>query len=195
MKRYKTIDEFIDSQKQWKKELIALREIINSTELLETVKWGMPVYTINGKNVVGLGSFKSYYGVWFYQGVFLKDTHKKLLNAQEGVTKGMRQWRMNSAEEIDEKLLISYLEEAIQNQKDGKEIKPEKKPLIIPHELKNALTNNSKLEEAFDQFTLGKKREFAEHILGAKQEATKQKRLEKIVPMILGNIGLNDKYR
>jgi uncharacterized protein YdeI (YjbR/CyaY-like superfamily) len=34
-----------------------------------------------------------------------------------------------------------------------------------------------------------------EYINEAKQEKTKANRLEKIKPMILSNIGLNDKYR
>lgn len=195
MKRHKTADEFIGTQKQWKDELITLRKIIKSTELVEAIKWGVPVYTVDGKNVVGLGAFKSYFGIWFFQGVFLKDKSKKLINAQEGLTKGLRQWRMLSADEIDENLLIAYLEEAIQNQKDGKEIKSEKKPLVIPNELKKAFKSNANVEKAFDQFTLGKKREFAEYISEAKREDTKQKRLEKIVPMILDKVGLNDKYR
>ncbi len=195
MKRYKTADAFIEAQEQYKDELITLREIINSTELDETVKWGMPVYTIDGKNVAGIGSFKSYFGVWFYQGVFLKDKHKKLVNAQEGRTKGMRQWRMNSPDEIDEKLLVEYLEEAIQNQKDGKTIKPEKKQLVIPAELKAAFTHDPKLEAAFEKFGLGSKREYADYIAEAKREDTKIRRLEKITPMILENVGLNDKYK
>lgn len=195
MKRHETVEEFIESEKQWKEELIKLRKIINSTELEEAVKWGMPVYTVKGKNVVGIGAFKAYFGVWFYQGVFLKDKHKKLINAQEGKTKAMRQWRMESAGEIDEKILIEYLEEAIQNQKDGKEIKPEKKALVIPDELKRMLEERSDVNEAFEKFTPGKQKEFAEYISDAKQDATKQKRLEKIAPMILENVGLNDKYK
>jgi len=195
MKRHKTVEEFIQSQPSWEKELIILRSIMNSTELKETVKWGMPVYTVAGKNVVGIGAFKAYFGIWFYQGVFLKDESKRLLNAQEGKTKGMRQWRMASLDDIDEKLLIEYLEEAIQNQKDRKEIKPEKKALVIPDELKRMLEERSDVNEAFDQFTPGKQKEFAEYIIDAKHDATKQKRLEKITPMILKNVGLNDKYK
>ncbi len=195
MKRNKTVEEFIETQKAWKKELVKLRKIINSTQLEETIKWGMPVYTVKGKNVVGIGAFKAYFGIWFYQGVFLKDKSKKLLNAQEGKTKGMRQWRMASAKDIEEKLLVEYLEEAIQNQKDGKEIKPEKKALVIPEELKRMLEQQSDIKQAFDKFTPGKQKEFAEYISDAKQDATKQKRLEKITPMILKNVGLNDKYK
>jgi uncharacterized protein YdeI (YjbR/CyaY-like superfamily) len=50
-----------------------LRSIIQKSELVETVKWGVPVYTINDKNVVGSSVFKSYDGLWFFQGSYLKD--------------------------------------------------------------------------------------------------------------------------
>ena len=195
MKKHKTVDEFLEARESWKDEVVTLRKIINSTELVETVKWGMPVYTIDGKNVVGMGSFKAHFGIWFFQGAFLKDKSKKLINAQEGKTKGMRQWRMKSAEEIDKKLLLAYLNEAIQNQKDGKEIKPEKKKLVIPDGLKAAFGDDPKLKTAFEKFNLTKQREFAEHIVEAKREDTKKKRLKKIIPMILDKVGLNDKYR
>ena len=59
------------------------------TELLETIKWGVPVYTLNDKNVLGMGAFKSYVGIWFFQGAFLDDPQKKLINAQEGKTKAL----------------------------------------------------------------------------------------------------------
>ena len=159
------------------------------------MKWGIPTYCLQNKNIAGIGAFKNYAGLWFFNGSFLKDEAKVLINAQEGKTKGMRQWRFRSIEEIDEKLVLQYIAEAIQNQKDGKEIKPEKKPLIIPVELKEALASDSQLVEAFDSMTLSCRREYAEHISEAKRPETKQKRLEKIKPMILKNVGLNDKYK
>jgi uncharacterized protein YdeI (YjbR/CyaY-like superfamily) len=196
MKSSKTVDEFFENEKRWKDELIELREIINQTELVETIKWGAPVYTINGKNVVGMGAFKSYFGMWFFQGVFLKDKAKKLINAGEGRTKALRQWRLNSKDEIDKKLILQYLEEAIENQKRGKEIKPErKKKLEIPSELTDKFKEYPKVKKAFEEFTPGKQREFVEYIVAAKREDTKQKRLEKIVPLILENVGLNDRYK
>ncbi len=47
----------------------------------------------------------------------------------------------------------------------------------------------------FKAFTSSRQRELAEHISFAKREATKQSRIEKIVPMILDGVGLHDKYR
>jgi uncharacterized protein YdeI (YjbR/CyaY-like superfamily) len=196
MKSYKTVDEFILNAMNGKEILIVLREIIRSTGLKETIKWGGPVYTLNDKNVVGLGSFKSYAGLWFYQGVFLKDEAGVLINATEGVTKSLRQWRFSSVDEIDDQLVLKYINEAIQNQKQGKELKPDRnKPVIIPEELKQALQDDKEIEDCFNRFTPGRQREFAYHISEAKTMEARQARIQKIIPLILDNIGLNDKYR
>jgi uncharacterized protein YdeI (YjbR/CyaY-like superfamily) len=56
---------------QWPLEL--LKTIINKTVLIETIKWGIPVYTHTNKNIISIGGFKSYFGIWFFNGVFLKD--------------------------------------------------------------------------------------------------------------------------
>ncbi len=107
----------------------------------------------------------------------------------------MAQWRFSSLEEINADLIKQYILEAIENQKKGLEIKPQKKPLVIPSELATVLKENAQLAGLFDSLTLTKKREFSEYVGTAKRAETRQKRLEKIIPMILNNIGLNDKYR
>ncbi len=40
------------------------------------------------------------FGLWFHQGATLKDASNKLINAQDGKTKVLRQWRMTHANEI-----------------------------------------------------------------------------------------------
>lgn len=191
----KTVEEYLENHTEQRVILDALREIILETELEETVKWGAPTYVLGGKHVVGLGAFKSYAGLWFFQGVFLEDKAGVLINAQEGKTKAMRQWRFDSVEDVDKQKVKAYVLEAIENQKQGREILPEKKPLEVPPALQTAFEENHQLAAAFEQLTLTKKREFAEYIAEAKREATKLKRLEKIIPMILEGVGLNDKYR
>lgn len=191
------VDVYIEKKEQWSKELSLLRKTLLELPVEETIKWGAPTYTFDGKNIVGLAAFKNYCGLWFFQGGLLKDTHKVLMNAQEGKTKAMLQWRFSSMEEIDVELVKSYVLEAIENQKQGKEIKPQrnKKPLIIPELLQTALDENVALKEKFEAFSLSHKREYANYISEAKRETTKQSRLEKIIPMILEKTGLHDKYR
>ncbi|RED26233.1 uncharacterized protein YdeI (YjbR/CyaY-like superfamily) [Flavobacterium cutihirudinis] len=180
---------------QWEEELILLKAIIDKTVLTETTKWGGPVYVYEKKNVIGLGGFKDYFAIWFFNGVFLKDEKKKLINAQEDVTKSLRQWRFKSKEEINEKEILEYIAEAIENEKQGKIIKPSKKEAIISELLEKEMNQNPALKDAFQKFSPYKQYEFLEYIETAKQEKTKLSRIEKVIPMILANVGLNDKYR
>lgn len=196
MKKCKTADEYISHHSERKESLVKLRKILLDANLNETIKWGAPVYTHQGSNIVGLGAFKSYTAMWFFQGALLKDPYGKLINAQEGKTKSLRQWRFNSPEEIQEKLIMQYVEEAIRNQEAGREIKPSRnKPLIIPDELKNLLTKDPQLRSRFDELSLSCRREYSEYINEAKREETRMRRMEKIVPMIREKKGLNDKYK
>jgi uncharacterized protein YdeI (YjbR/CyaY-like superfamily) len=150
-----------------------------------------------GKNILGLSAFKNYVGLWFFQGGTLKDTHKVLMNAQEGKTAAMRQWRFSSIEEIDVALIKAYVKEAKENQEKGNVIKPQKntKPLIIHSLLQKELEVNKEFSKQFESFSISKKREYADHISEAKREATQLKRLEKIIPMVISGVGLHDKYK
>lgn len=198
MKKVKTVEEYFDNlPNSWIPSINKLRRILLKKNLNETIKWGTPVYTFNGKNIVGIGAFKSYVGLWFFQGALLTDPHNKLINAQKEKTKALRQWRFTDERDMDENLIISYVEEAIANQEKGLEIKPTQKNyrLKIPKELKAVLQNNMDLSACFEKLTISKKREYAEYILEAKRVETKQKRIEKITPMILHLQGLNDRYR
>ena len=196
MKRFKTVDDFIAGSESWQDELKRLREILLSTELDETVKWGAPCYTFQGKNVVGIGAFKSYFGLWFFQGGLLSDPAGVLMNAQDGKTKAMRQWRFQTKQQIKPRTIKAYVKEAIQLQLAGHEIKPVRgRPLMIPPELQTAFADDQAARAAFDALTPGKQREYADYIADAKRDATKASRIAKILPMITQGQGLNDKYR
>lgn len=197
MKKVNSVEEYIETHENWSEALTMLRTIINSTEVEETLKWSAPTYTVNGKNVLGIGAFKHHFGLWFFNGVFLKDEKKLLVNAQEGKTKALRQMRFTSIEDINKNTVLAYVKEAIENQKLGKEVKPNrtKKEIIIPEELQHELNKDTTLNLNFNKLTPYKQREYCEYIDTAKREATKISRLEKIKPMILQCIGLHDKYK
>ncbi|WP_400080306.1 YdeI family protein [Winogradskyella sp. R77965] len=197
MKKVYSVEEYIEINQHYNDELTILRDILNSTELEETVKWSMPTYCLNGKNVLGIGAFKHHFCLWFHNGVFLKDQHNLLINAQENKTKALRQMRFETKADINKVAVLAYVKEAIENQRLGKEIKPTRKtkPVIIPDELKAALNSNTELKSAFKILTPSCQREYCEYITEAKREDTKQRRLDKITPMILKGSGLNDKYK
>lgn len=114
------INAYIEKHSNWKEALSELRAVLKQTEAVETVKWGIPTYTVNGKNVMEIGAFKNHFGLWFFNGSFLSDSKGVLRNAQEGKTRGMRQLNWNSLDEVDLDLVRTYALEAIANQKQGK---------------------------------------------------------------------------
>ena len=191
------VTEYINKKDKWTQELNLLRSVLMLLSLDETIKWGAPVYVHNGKNIVGLSAFKDYCGLWFFQGSFLLDDDKLLENAQEGKTKAMRQWRFYKLGEIDVDLVKTYVLEAIKNSEDGKELRPQRNTTLIeiPEGLQAEFDKSEQLKHSFNLFTDSKKREFVNHIAEAKRATTKQKRIEKIIPMILQGLSLYNKYK
>ncbi len=196
MKRARTVDEYIRGAPAWRPELEHLRDILLSTGLTEEVKWGGPCYTHKGKNVVGIGAFNSYFGLWFHQGALLADDAGVLINAQEGKTRALRQWRMTTPKDIEAAVIKRYVKQSIANLEDGREIKADRsKPLAVPDELKDALRRTRGATAAFRGLRPGLQREYAEYVASAKQDDTKARRIEKVLPMIRSGVGLNDRYR
>lgn len=186
----------MNKHEKWTGELALIKSIIEKTELTLTQKWDADVYTRNNVNTVSYGGFNDFFAIWFYQGVFLKDPARVLVNAQEGKTKALRQWRFKSKEAIDEALILTYIEEAIQNIDAGLIWKPEKtKELDLPGLLSASLAKDPEFQSAFEKLTFYKQKEYAEYIGEARREATQLTRLEKIKPMVRQGIGLHDRYK
>lgn len=196
MRRAKSVDDYIDNSESWQPELKRMRQVLQSTPLTEEVKWGAPCYTYAGKNVVGLAAFKGWVCLWFHQGALLEDSERVLINAQEGKTKALRQWRMTSSKEINPAVIKRYVGEAIALVDAGKAIKPERSNgVAVPMELQNAMRRHKGALAAFRALTPGRQREYADYIATAKRDDTRQKRIEKVLPMISAGAGLHDKYR
>ena len=180
----------------WHEEIKLLKSIVEKTELQHAIKWGIDVYTLNGQNILGIAPFKAYIGIWFYNGVFMSDPLNVFVNAQEGKTKALRQWRFFSKEDIVPDQVLSYIKEAIENEKAGKRLVPDRSVKFeIPEILEEAFKNDTQLKVGFEKLSPGKQKEYALHIQEPKREETKISRLEKIKPMILEGKGLNDKYK
>ena len=188
--------EHMQENTTWSEELSRIAEIIGKAPLKREIKWGAEVFTWNGKNVVSYGGFKSHFAIWFYNGVFLSDKYKVLIAASDGKTKSLRQWRFSSASEIDESKITEYVLEAIEVEKQGLKIAPEKSSeFILSPALAEAFSNDFAFKSAFEKLTPGKQKEYSKYVDEPKQEATRKARVEKILPQILEGKGLYDKYK
>lgn len=191
------IETYISKHEKFSVLLNELRRILNEHPFEETLKWGIPTYVYDKKNLVGIGAFKHHVGLWFFQGALLKDEKQILHNAQERKTKAMRQIHFKDINEINETILNTYLKETINNQKKGLSIKIKRsnEEVILTPELEAYLKEHPSMQKAFNELTVGKQREYAAYISSAKREKTKNDRLDKIRPLVLKGEGLNDKYK
>lgn len=188
------VDDFISKAKKWNKELEKLREIVLESDLKEEVKWGVPCYTLNGKNVVLIHGFKEYFAIMFFKGALLKD-EKNILIIQTENVQATRQVRFTNLEEIIklEAVLKNYITEAIEVEKAGIKVEVKKpEELEIPIELENKFKQMQQLEEAFKALTPGRRRAYVLYFKAAKQEKTRIARIEKYIEKILKGKGLND---
>lgn len=66
------VDEFLINSKKWNQEFTKLRSIILKAPLTEEVKWGVPCYTFDGKNVVLIHGFKEYCAILFIKAHYFR---------------------------------------------------------------------------------------------------------------------------
>ncbi len=72
------IDDYIARSSNLQSEMESLRGMLLECSLTEELKWKVPTYTFNGKNVCIIGKFKEYVVLSFMKGVLLKDDLKLL---------------------------------------------------------------------------------------------------------------------
>jgi uncharacterized protein YdeI (YjbR/CyaY-like superfamily) len=143
--------QYIEKHTQWSTSLSEIYKFLKNASLVEEIKWGAPLYSYNKNILIGLGAFKNHIGIWFHQGVFLKDPQHKLVNAQKGKTKALRQWHIQKVDIIDKATLLDYVEEAIENGKGGNEVmaKRNTKAIAIDPMLTKALTEPIDFKNTF----------------------------------------------
>lgn len=189
------VDAFLRRARNWRDELAKLRAVILECGLAEELKWGIPVYTFQNKNIVGINGLKNFCALAFFKGVLLKDS-KRILARPGQHTQAARWVKFTSLQEIAGKTatLKSYIRDAIEIEKAGVKIKLKKTPdFKVPEEFQTKLAEAPKLKAAFEALTPGRQRAYLFYFSGAKQSKTRAARVEKCLRQILNGKGLNDR--
>lgn len=181
----------------WKNELAVLREIALSSGLDEQVKWGVPTYTYQNKNIAILHAFKETCGLSFFKGSLLDGKSDLLVQPTEN-SQGSRQTRFTSVAQIQEHEaeLKMLLFEAIELEKTGAKISFKKtEEYDIPEELEQIFKAEPAFKEAFEKLTPGRRNGYLLHFAQAKQSKTRTERILKYMPLIFDGKGMHDDYR
>jgi uncharacterized protein YdeI (YjbR/CyaY-like superfamily) len=188
------VDVFISKAKKWQEEFEKLRMIILDCQLTEELKWGVPCYTFQKRNIVLIHGFKEYCALLFFKGALLQDANGILIQQTENV-QAARQIRFTNVREIVEMepILKAYIYEAIEVEKAGLKVNFKKTTeFIIPEEFQNKLDEIPALKTAFDALTPGRQRAYLFYFSQPKQSKTRESRVEKYLQQILNGEGLND---
>jgi uncharacterized protein YdeI (YjbR/CyaY-like superfamily) len=178
----------------WKEELLLLRKIVLQSGLTETMKWGMPCYQLDGKNVVMLAPFKDNCTLSFFKGSLLKNHSNILVKAGENSEQSRVIRFTNNSEIIKiEFEILDLIKEAIENEKKGIKVGPKKiTEADFPIEFLKEIESSSQLKIAFQKLTPGKQRAYLIYFNSAKQSSTRESRIKKHIPQILNGNGLSD---
>ena len=188
------VDAYIGKLKQWREETEKLRAIVLECPVTEELKWGVPCYTVDDKNVVLIHGFKEYCAILFVKGALLKDPKGILIQQTENV-QSARQVRFTSLQEIVklQSVLKTYIRAAIEVEKAGLKVaRKSTEEFEVAEEFQNKLNKTPALKKAFEALTPGRQRAYLLHFSSAKQSKTRESRIEKCMPMILEGKGLND---
>lgn len=188
------VDWFFNKPGKWQEAYRELREIVLECGLTEELKWGCPCYTHQESNIVLIHGFKDYCALLFMQGALLKDPGKILVQQTPHV-QSARQIRFTGIEEIllNQSTIKAYIREAIKNDKAGLKVEMKKTTEYeMPEEFQVALNEMPELKSAFYKLTPGRQRGYLLYFSSAKQSKTRMDRVEKYIPKILDNKGLDD---
>jgi len=178
----------------WLNELEELRKIVIKSGLIEELKWGMPCYTLNNKNILMISAFKEYACISFFKGILLEDK-EKLLTAHGENSQSVRMIKYTDSKQIirQTSLIKAYIKEAIGIENSGRKVTFNKNPEPIPEELMVEFNKDLKFKNAFHELTPGRQRGYIIYFSQPKGTQSKINRIEKYRENILKGKGLNDR--
>ncbi len=188
------VDDFFIRTPNWRAEFEALRRIILDCGLTEELKWGVPCYTLEGKNILLIHGFKEYCAILFVKGALIGDAERLLVRQTENV-QAARQIRFTGVQAIAamEAALKDYINEAIAVEKSGLKVDLKSSAAFsVPEELQAEFTEVEGLKAAFEALTPGRQRAYLLYFSAPKQSKTRSARVKKYVAHILNGKGLDD---
>ncbi len=185
------IDAYIDKAADFAKPVLRhIREVVHGAlpGVGETIKWGMPAFTVNDKNVAGMAAFKAHCAL--------------VVHGDDGKDDAMGQYgRLTSVadlppeSEFTASLHAAAKRVATQGTAMVRSANPRPKPEIpVPDDFAAALAGNASAKAAFDAFAPSHRREYLEWIVEAKREETRAKRIAQAVEWLAEGKKRNWKY-
>lgn len=175
-------------------ELAALRALCLGAGLEETVKWGHPCYVAAGRNIALIGAFRDDARLTFPEAALLSDPGG-LLELAGPNSRQANLVRFRSEAEVAAKAagVQALLAEAVGHAVAGRRVPRVVEEAELPEDLAEALDGDPALAEAFAALTPGRRRSYVVALSGAKQAATRARRIAGYRERILAGKGATER--
>lgn len=188
------VDAYIAKSADFAKPVLQhLRALVHATcpSVEETLKWGGPFF-VDGGIICGMAAFKQHCGIifWHYDPSSWAGKNDQGRGACGKITCLAD---LPSDAELKRCIKFAMKQNAAGVKKSPKSGKPKPK-LPVPADLTKALKDNPKARTTFENFPPGKRRDYLEWILEAKQPQTRERRIETAVDWLAEGKSRNWKY-
>jgi uncharacterized protein YdeI (YjbR/CyaY-like superfamily) len=195
-KRDPRIDAFIAEAKDFAKPILTrIRDAVHSgcPAVEETLKWGQPSFTYNGKILCGMTAHKQHCHFIFWPA------------GGKPVTADGKEVYLKYLEKLSDlpskTVLTGYVKQAVKLHdatakapKVTKKKAAPRKALPMPRDFSDALKKNKKALKWFEDFSPSHRREYIEWITEAKRTETRAKRITQAVAWLAEGKARNWKY-
>ena len=182
------------STRVWREGLLALRRMCRDMGLKETVKWGHPCFTHEGRNIAILGAFRTDFRLTFMNASLLRDT-EGVLERQGPNSQTSSTIRFTRAEQAEETAatIRAYLRQLMDHAEAGTKPPKTERETDVPEELSEAMDADPELAEAFLALTPGRRRSYMFNLNQARRPETRRARIETFRERILAGKGPMDR--
>lgn len=195
MTRDPRVDAYIAARQAFAQPILThLRELVHAHApgAEETLKWGVPHFTLGGQNLAGMAAFKGHatFGFWRDEDVTGSSRDTGAMGSMGRLT--------TLADLPSDDVMAAYIAKAAALCAEGKAKRPKPEPkaaLDLPDDLSAALKANGAAQGHWDAFSPGKRRDYIEWVVEAKREETRVKRIETIVAQVAEGKDRNWKYK
>jgi uncharacterized protein YdeI (YjbR/CyaY-like superfamily) len=189
------IDAYIDGKAAFARPILQhLRAAVHRAvpDVEETLRWSMPSFTYQGQILCSMAAFKEHAVFGFWRG-------KEVSGEQESASAMGQFGRLTSIADLpDDAALDEMIRKAAALIDSGtrapRPVKHPKPELAMPDDLASALAASPAAQASYDAFPPSAKRDYVEWVLGAKQPATRAKRIAQAVEWMAEGKRRNWKY-
>jgi uncharacterized protein YdeI (YjbR/CyaY-like superfamily) len=185
------VDAFIAKSAPFAQPILEhLRQLVHEVcpDVEETIKWGMPALEYKGP-MCGFAAFKAHCTFGFWKASLMQDVHGVMSNE---ATAWGHLGRITSLQDLpSDAILKSLIQEAMRLNDEGIKVPTAarkkgviKNEIAEPEYVTALLKKHKAARETWEKFAPSHRKEYLEWITEAKTDATREKRLQKMIEQL-----------